>query len=153
MDKQIVIFELGTEQFGVDIAGVESIIKIQPITRMPHTPRFVEGVTNLRGKVLPVVDLRRRFGMQPQPTDQNSRIIVVSVNHTEIGMIVDGVSEVLTISEAAVEPAPAIATTVASRFITGIAKLDSSLVILLDLDLVLSLAEQSEMAAMETQPA
>lgn len=142
MEKQIVVFELSSEHFGVDIARVESIIKMQPITQMPHAPGFVEGVTNLRGKVLPVIDLRKRFGLPHQEADKNSRIIVVSVDQTEVGMIVDGVSEVLTIPEGAVEAAPAITATVDSSFITGIAKLDQRLVILLDLGKVLSAQEQ-----------
>ena len=155
MENQIVIFELGAEFFGVDIATVQSIIKIQPITRLPHTPEFVEGVTNLRGKVLPVIDLRKRFGFVAQETDKNSRIIVVSINQIEVGMIVDEVSEVMTVPEGAVEAAPAIATTIDSAFIKGIAKLGTSsgaagaeqtkrLVILLDLAQVLSTREQAE---------
>jgi purine-binding chemotaxis protein CheW len=142
MENQIVIFELGTEHFGVEIARVESIIKMQPITQLPHVPEFVEGVTNLRGKVLPVIDLRKRFGLPSQEADKNSRIIVVSLEQTEVGMIVDQVSEVLTVPEGAVEPAPAIATTVDSAFITGIAKLDQRLVILLDLHRILTTEEK-----------
>jgi purine-binding chemotaxis protein CheW len=153
MENQTVIFELGSEFFGADIAKVESIIKIQPITQLPHAPSFVEGVTNLRGKVLPVIDLRKRFGLPAQETDKNSRIIVVSVDQIEVGMIVDEVSEVLTVPEGAVEAAPAIATTVDSSFIKGIAKLGANgssaqeaerLVILLDLARVLSTKEQAE---------
>ena len=149
MDNQIVVFELGSEDFGVDIAVVESIIKMQPITRMPHSPTFVEGVTNLRGKVLPVIDLRRRFGLESRAADKNSRIIVINVNGTEIGMTVDGVSEVLTIPEEAVEPTPPLTVTVDSTFITGIAKLDGRLVILLDLDQVLSSNEQAELSPLQ----
>src|SRR5512134_2462542 len=106
MENQIVVFELGSEHFGVDIAVVQSIIKIQPITKLPHTPEFVDGVTNLRGKVLPVIDLRKRFGFAADEVDRNSRIIVVSVNQIEVGMIVDEVSEVITVPAGAVEPAP-----------------------------------------------
>ena len=149
MENQIVIFELSCEYFGVDIAAVQSIIKIQPITRLPHTPEFVEGVTNLRGKVLPVIDLRKRFGVVAREADRNSRIIVVSFHQNEVGMVVDEVSEVVTVPTGAVEAAPAIATTVDSTFIKGIAKLGSNsaqqeerLVILLDLAHVLSTKEQ-----------
>jgi purine-binding chemotaxis protein CheW len=149
MDNQIVVFELGSEQFGVDIAIVESIIKMQAITNMPHVPSFVEGVTNLRGKVLPVIDLHKRFRLASREADKNSRIIVVGVNGTEIGMIVDGVSEVLTISEDVVEAAPPIATTVDSAFITGIAKIEARLVILLDLERVLSNQEQAALSTVE----
>jgi purine-binding chemotaxis protein CheW len=150
MENQIVIFELSGEHFGVDITRVESIIKMQPISQLPHVPGFVEGVTNLRGKVLPVIDLRKRFGLPPQQADKNSRIIVVNLNQREVGMIVDEVSEVLTVPEGAVEPAPAIATTVDSSFITGIAKIEERLVILLDLTQVLSTQEQNTIETIST---
>jgi purine-binding chemotaxis protein CheW len=150
MEHQIVVFELGSELYGIHIAAVESIIKMQLITRLPHAPEFIEGVTNLRGKVLPVLDLRRRFGLPPQETNKDSRIIVISVDQTEVGMIVDGVSEVETVLDQAVEPAPAIATTVNSIFISGIAKLDERLVILLDLERVLSTQEQETLVGINS---
>ncbi len=147
MDNQVVVFRLGSEDFGVSISTVESIIKMQPITKMPHAPMFVEGVTNLRGKVLPVMDLRTRFGMPSQEADKDSRIIIINVNGIEVGMIVDGVSEVLTIPEQNVEPAPAITNTIDSNFITGIAKIAQRLVILLDLGQVLSTSEKQSLEA------
>jgi purine-binding chemotaxis protein CheW len=162
MENQIVIFELSSEYFGVEIAAVQSIIKIQPITKLPHTPSFVEGVTNLRGKVLPVIDLRKRFGVAARELDKNSRIIVVSLDQNEVGIIVDEVSEVVTVPTQAVEAAPAIATTVDSAFIKGIAKLGMNegsaqqgarLVILLDLAQVLSTKEKAELPALILNPA
>lgn len=150
MDNQIVVFELETEFFGVKIAAVESIIKMQPITRLPHTPTFVEGITNLRGKILPVIDLRKRFSLPPRETDKNSRIIVVVMNDTEVGITVDGVSEVLTLPEQSVEPAPSIATTVDSNFIAGVAKVEQRLIILLDLEKVLSTEEQNTLVNITT---
>lgn len=149
MENQIVVFELGAEDYGVDIASVESIIKMQPVTRMPHAPSFVEGVTNLRGKVVPVIDLRRRFGLPAHEVDKNNRIIVVSVNQAEIGMVVDAVKEVLTIPAQVVEPIPEITTTIDSAFMTGLACLDDRLVILLDLPCVLSREEQVELTGLE----
>jgi purine-binding chemotaxis protein CheW len=146
MENQIVVFELGAEFFGVDISTVESIIKMQAITKMPHSPRFVEGVTNLRGKVLPVIDARKRFGMPAQEPDRKSRIIIISVDRREVGLIVDGVSEVLTINEQTIEQAPPLATTVESAFITGIAKINDRLVILLDPAQVLTDQEQESLA-------
>jgi len=143
MDNQIVVFELGSEHFGVDIASVESIIKAQAITKMPQAPSYVEGITNLRGKVLPIINLRKRFNLSAQAMDKDSRIIVVSLAGIEVGMVVDRVSEVLTVPEQAVEPPPALATTIDSAFITGIAKLDPNLVILLDLDCILKSDEQT----------
>lgn len=151
MENQIVVFELASEHFGVAIAAVESIIKMQEITKMPRSPRFVEGVTNLRGKVLPVVDLRKRFGLPSQEVSKDSRIVVVAIAGSEVGMVVDAVSEVLTVPADAVEPAPAIATTVDSSFITGIAKLDGRLVILLDLAEILTETEQGELVAIPTR--
>jgi purine-binding chemotaxis protein CheW len=145
MDHQLVIFELANEYYGVDIATVESIIKMQPITVVPHAPSFVEGVTNLRGKVLPVIDLRKRFHLPGSVARTDTRIVVVSIDANEVGMVVDAVSEVLTISEAAIEPPPSLVTTLESAFITGIAKLDSRLVILLDLGKVLSKQEQAQL--------
>jgi purine-binding chemotaxis protein CheW len=150
MEKQLVIFELANEHYGVDIAAVESIIKMQAITAVPHAPVFVEGITNLRGKVLPVIDLRKRFGLNCQENTRDSRIVVVSLNGAEVGMTVDGVSEVLSISDEAVEPPPPMVTTVDSTFITGIAKIGGQeerdrLVILLDLGKVLSIEEKREL--------
>ena len=142
MERQLVIFELANEFYGVDIAAVESIIKMQAITKVPHAPSFIEGVTNLRGKVVPVVDLRKRFSLDMEETTKDSRIVVVMINNLEVGMIVDGVSEVLTITENAIEPPPPMVLSIDSTYITGIAMLDNKLVILLDLGRVLSLEEK-----------
>jgi purine-binding chemotaxis protein CheW len=148
MEQQLVIFDLAQESFGVDISSVESIIKMQAITKIPHAPGFVEGITNLRGKVLPVIDLRKRFGLPGREPDNNSRIIIILINDTQMGMVVDGVSEVLTIMDENIEPTPPMVSTVDSAFITGIAKLEGRLVILLDLARVLSTQEQSSLRAL-----
>ncbi len=153
MEHQLVVFELANEQYGVDIAMVEGIIKMQQITVVPHAPSFVEGVTNLRGSVLPVIDLRKRFNLPQEETTKNSRIIHIAIDNVKVGMIVDAVSEVLRVSEEAVEPTPPIVTTVDSAFITGIAKLEGRLIILLDLGKVLSLNEQEKLAALAAVPA
>jgi purine-binding chemotaxis protein CheW len=120
---------------------------MQTITVVPHAPRFVEGVTNLRGSVLPVVDLRKRFGLAQDAVDKDGRIVVVSLSGAKVGMIVDAVSEVLRISDGAIEPPPPMVTTVDSAFITGIAKVNERLIILLDLGKVLSLQEQAGLVA------
>lgn len=152
MDKQYVVFDLGGEHYGVDIAAVEGIIKLQLITSVPHAPAFIEGVTNLRGKVLPVVDLRRRFNLPAGATSKETRIVVVEMNGATVGMIVDGVSEVLQVSDEAVEPPSPIVMTIDSAFIRGIAKVDERLIILLDLSQVLSGQEQATLER-ELQPA
>jgi purine-binding chemotaxis protein CheW len=144
MEKQLVIFELADEYYGVDISCVESIIKMQEITRMPKSPAFVEGVTNLRGKVLPVIDLEKRFDIPEHTRNHDTRIMVVNIDKLEVGMIVSAVSEVITIDDTSIEPAPPMVTTINSNFIAGIARVDSRLVILLDLNQVLSQVEKHQ---------
>ncbi|MCX8063078.1 MAG: chemotaxis protein CheW [Anaerolineales bacterium] len=155
MERQLVVFELAKEHYGVDIAAVESIIKMQPITAVPQAPSFVEGITNLRGSVLPVMDLRKRFGLMQKDQGAESardekRIVVVSMDGMKIGMIVDAVSEVLRIQDEVIEPPPPIVTTINSAFITGIAKVGERLIILLDLAKVLTLSEKEQVASLET---
>jgi purine-binding chemotaxis protein CheW len=146
MEYQLVIFGLAKEFYGVDIATVEGIIKLQAITAVPRAPAFVEGVTNLRGEVLPVIDLRKRFGL---PVDEkrgkDTRIIVVVMGGKKVGMVVDAVSEVLRVADTAIEPPSPIVTTVDSVFIRGIAKVDDRLVILLDLGQILSVEEKGSL--------
>jgi len=146
MEKQLVIFELASESYGIEIANVESIIKMQDITRVPKCPDFVEGITNLRGTVLPVIDLGKRFGIDEQIRDHDTRIIVVGLDGMKVGMIVSAVSEVLTIDESVIEPAPAIVTTINSSFIAGIARIEKRLIILLNLDQILSKEEKAQTA-------
>jgi purine-binding chemotaxis protein CheW len=148
MEKQLVVFSLMNEDYGVDITSVESIIKMQAITTIPQAPAVVEGVTNLRGMVLPVVNLRKRFGLPDGENDKNTRIIVSTMNGLKIGMIVDGVSEVLRIQDQVIEPTPPMVSTVDTAFITGIIKLEGRLVILLDLARVLNLEEQGEIRSL-----
>jgi purine-binding chemotaxis protein CheW len=155
MENQLVVFNLANEDYGVDIGAVDGIVEMQPITAVPHAPSFVEGVTNLRGEVLPVIDLRRRFSLPQGETTKETRIVNVEVDGIRVGMVVDAVTEVLSVAEEAVEPPSPIVTTVDSAFITGIAKVDGQgsegsegrLIILLDLAKVLSTEEQ---AALQT---
>jgi purine-binding chemotaxis protein CheW len=130
---QMVIFMLDGQYYGIGIETVDSIIKMQAITELPHAPHFIVGLTNLRGKVLPVISLRKRFGFAEQETTKNSRIIVINVEQKEAGLIVDGVSEVETIPRKNIEATPAMTASNASRPIEGIAKLDDRLIILLNL--------------------
>ena len=145
MENQLVVFNLANEDYGVDIAAVDGIVKMQAITTVPHAPGFVEGITNLRGEVLPVIDLRRRFGLPPGEATKDTRIVNVEMDGIKVGMVVDAVSEVLRVAEEDIEPPSPIVTTVDSAFITGIAKEDERLIILLDLAKVLSTEEQTEL--------
>jgi purine-binding chemotaxis protein CheW len=153
MENQLVVFCLANELYGVSIAAVSEIIMLQPITYVPRAPAFVEGVTNLRGKVLPVIDLRKRFGLIQQEYTKETRIIVAEVNRTPVGMIVDAVSQVLRVAAGAIEPPSPVVTTVDSAFIRGIAKVGSRLVILLDLEQVLLPGEQAELQQVVVQQA
>jgi purine-binding chemotaxis protein CheW len=143
MELQLVIFKLGNESFGVEIATVESIIKMQTITRLPQSPGFVEGIINLRGKILPVVDLRKRLAIDLTEITKDSRMVVVDLAGATVAMIVDQVNEVLRINDEIVEAPPAISQSVDSRFIEGIAKVNQDLVILLNLSKILNTSETS----------
>lgn len=145
MSAQLVVFIVAKEYYGLDIAVVKEVITLRPITAIPRTPAFVEGVTNLRGKVLPVIDLRKRFGLPIGEVTKHSRIVVVEINDTMVGMLVDAVSKVLTVPEGAIEPPSPLVTTVDSAFITGIAKVDDLLIILLDVEKVLSPEEKVQL--------
>ena len=148
-EQQLVVFTLSEESYGVDIGVVEEIIRMQHITRVPRAPEYVVGVTNLRGRVIPVIDLRHRFGLSREDDTAATRIVVVEIGRHTIGMVVDGVSEVLRISESSVELPSSVVTTVDSDYLRGIAKIEERLVILLDLEKILAgtLAELSEEAA------
>lgn len=145
---QLVSFNLGSEEFGVDIGMVQEIVRMPEITRVPRTPEFVEGVVNLRGKIIPVVDLRKRFRLPVSENTKSTRIIIVTMNGRTVGMIVDGVSEVRRISADSVDPTPEmVASAIDASYLKGIAKLDGRLLILLDLNLVLNQEEQSQLSA------
>ena len=148
MEKQLVVFELADEYYGVDIANVDGIVKMQAITRVPHSPSFVEGVTNLRGEILPVIDLRKRFDLEAYQANTESRIINIAIEDMKIGMIVDSVSEVLTIQDSMIEETPRIVSSVDSAFIIGIAKLGERLIILLDLSRILHSEEVEQLGAL-----
>ncbi|MCT4533845.1 chemotaxis protein CheW [Halodesulfovibrio sp.] len=135
---QLVTFSIGEEEFGVDILKVQEIIRTMEITKVPKAPDFVEGVINLRGKVIPIIDLRRRFGLSSKEHDKHTRIIVIEINNMIVGFVVDSVSEVLRIPASTVEPPPAVVAGMESEYISGVGKLQDRLLILLDLDRLLS---------------
>jgi len=143
---QLVSFHIGGEEFGLDILRVQEIIRIQALTRVPNSPDFVDGVINLRGKVIPVVALRRRFGLEELAHDKQTRIVVVEVRGTVLGFIVDSVSEVLRIPKDTVEPPPRLGK-VEREYVSGVGKLDNRLLILLDVDRLMCDAEQFGVAA------
>ena len=146
-EKQLVVFTLGEEAYGVDIATVREIIRMQAVTEVPGTPYSVEGLINLRGSVIPVVDLRKRFGLESVERSKETRIVVVTSNEQEIGVIVDSVTEVLRFSADSIEPPSSIIMSSDSEYLLGIVKLDERLIILLDTDRVLSGENKTSLAA------
>ena len=143
---QLVSFLLGEEEFGADILMVQEIIRMQPITRVPNAPHFVEGVINLRGKVIPIVDLRKRLNVEGVKDSRKLRIIVVDVAGKITGFIVDSVSQVLRIPKSTIEPPPSIVVAgIESEYITGVSKLDDKLLILLDFSKILTQREKEKL--------
>ncbi|MBI5969911.1 MAG: chemotaxis protein CheW [Deltaproteobacteria bacterium] len=139
---QLVTFRLGTEEYSLDILSVQEIIRHMHLTKVPRTPDFVEGVINLRGRVIPVLDLRKRFGLPSEDRTNETRIIVVEVEGKTVGLKVDAVSEVLRLPAASVEPPPSIISGVESEYIKGVGKLDGRLIILLDVGKILTRSEK-----------
>jgi len=129
----LVTFKLGKEEYGVDINSVQEIIRATDITPVPGAPSHVRGVINLRGKIIPVVDLRRRFALLTVEASDEQRIVVAELGEKRIGMLVDSVSQVIKISSAVMEEMPDEATSVEHDYIRGVGKLDSRLIVVLDL--------------------
>lgn len=130
--KQFVIFKLDNEEYGIDILRVKEIKEMMSITRVPKAAHYVRGVINLRGEVIPVIDLRKRFNLSDGKEDDNTRIIIVSVDDIVVGLIADYSSEVVEISSNAIEEAPDRAGNVDQNYIYGIGKVGERLIILLD---------------------
>jgi purine-binding chemotaxis protein CheW len=142
---QLVSFTIGAEEFGVDILKVQEINRMLTVTQVPNSPSFVDGVVNLRGKVIPVIDLRSRLGMERRKHDKTTRIVVVELIGRTVGFVVDGVSEVLRIPSSITEAPPAtVLQNFGSEFITSVAKLEDRLLILIDLEKILSDGEKND---------
>jgi purine-binding chemotaxis protein CheW len=145
-EVQLVVFQLGREEFAVEVTQVREIIRMQDITKMPKAPSFVEGIINLRGQIIAVIDLAERLNLEPAERGSETRIIVVEAGDIKVGMIVDSVSEVMRISVEDIEPSPALATDVEAVFLRGVVKQENRLIILLDLTRVLGTEEVGELA-------
>ncbi len=140
---QLVSFTLGEEEYGIDILRVQEINRMMEITHVPKCAYFVEGVVNLRGKVIPVLDLRKRFGLEPKNTKE-TRIIVVDIDGRMVGLIVDSVSEVLRLPKETIEPTPPmVSTSIDAQCIKGVGKLEDRLIIIIDIEKFLSEEEKN----------
>ncbi|RSD28003.1 chemotaxis protein CheW [Mesobacillus subterraneus] len=142
-DLKVIVFQLNGKEYAVPVSQVKSIEKIMHITRVPHTNPFVKGVMNLRGVVTPLIDLRVRFGLEEQGYTESTRVIIVSVEDKEVGLIVDGANDVIDIPSSMVEPPPEIVGLSAEGFINGVANLDKRLLILIDLAKILDNADEN----------
>ena len=146
---QFVSFTLAGEEYGVPILQVREIIRYSSLTRVPQSAEFVEGVLNLRGQVIPVINLRKRFGLPETEHDSSTRIVVVEICEQTMGLVVDAVSSVQTIDESQIEPPPPMGSQIDSEFISGMGKIENRLMILLNLDQAFSIEEKELMTEME----
>lgn len=149
-------FHLGREEYGIGILTVKEIIGLMPFTPIPRTPEFIKGVINLRGKVIPVVDLRLKFGMDSEPYTERTCIVVVQIatgqGQTPMGMVVDAVNEVANVKAEEVEPTPSFGVSLDTRYILGMAKSGEQVRILLDIDRVLGEDEMALLGQAAVQP-
>ncbi|TFE03478.1 chemotaxis protein CheW [Jeotgalibacillus sp. R-1-5s-1] len=136
-DLKVIVFQLLNKEYAVPVQNVQSIEKVMHITRVPGVPSHVKGVVNLRGVVTPIIDLRTRFGIEAGSFDEHTRIIIVTLDGREVGLIVDSANDVLDIPETSIEPQPNVVGSIEADFISGVAKIERRLLILLQLDKVL----------------
>ncbi len=148
-EVKVIVFRLQDEEYGVEVNQVRSIERLEHITRVPRTPKFVKGVINLRGVVTPIINLRSRFGLDEIAYTESTRIIIVAVGELEVGLIVDSANDVIDIPVNAIEPPPEVVGGVEAAYLRGVAKLEKRLLILLNLDKVLNTEEIKQLDQLE----
>lgn len=148
-EVQLVVFRLGAEEYGVPITQVQEINHLTKPTKIPKSPVFLEGVINLRGEIIPVIDLKKRFEIDDAGYADDGRIMIVEINGSTVGVIVDEVSEVLRLPKSSIEPPPPVIAGITSTYLEGVGKLDDRLLILLDLNEILTEREQDELEELE----
>ena len=141
---QVVAFKLRDEEYGVSILNVQEIRNLTDITRVPFAADFIKGVINLRGSVLPVIDLKQRLGLEQTPYTESTRIVTVMVDDLQVGMLVDAVTEVFTIKSKPVDPKKAVTGKEIARFLSGIGNMDGRLVIMLNLEEIVGLPKEDK---------
>ncbi len=144
--RQLVGFRLGNEEFAIDILQVQEINRTMEITGIPKAAEFIEGVINLRGRVIPVISLQKRFDLELSKDESEHRIVVVDIGNNNVaGFLVDSVTEVMRVSESDIEPAPDMVAGMTSHYLSGVINIAERLIILLDLDHILSAQELAEL--------
>ena len=144
-EKQMIIFDIGNEKFGIKITRIDEIIRMKEITELPDSSEYFAGIVNRRGDIVSVVDLRKRFGLDEITETDNTRIIVIDFQGNDVGLIVDGVSEVLHIDEADIDDPPQSMVGIKDDYLQGIVKVDEDIVIILELDNLLKSKEEIEL--------
>jgi purine-binding chemotaxis protein CheW len=140
--SQLISFMVGDEEYGLDILRVKEVIRVREITRLPKAPSFVKGIINLRGDVIPIIDLRDKFGLPAQDQTADTRVIVVDVEGKLVGMVVDSASQVVRIPADQIDPPPPIVGGLSAEFVRGVGKMEDRLIILLDIDRILTMREK-----------
>ena len=141
--QEFLIFTLGNEEYGIDILKVQEIRGYDQVTRIANTPALIKGVTNLRGVIVPIIDLRVKFSQQSVSYDENTVVIVLNFGQRVVGIVVDGVSDVLSLTAEQIRPAPEFAVTLATEYLTGLGSLGERMLILVDIEKLLSSEEMS----------
>uniref|UniRef100_A0A6V7KCH2 Chemotaxis protein CheW n=1 Tax=Bracon brevicornis TaxID=1563983 RepID=A0A6V7KCH2_9HYME len=141
--QEFLIFTLGDEEYGVDILNVQEIRCYDQVTRIANTPSFIKGVTNLRGVIVPIVDLRIKFAQQEVDYDDNTVVIVLNLGRRVVGIVVDGVSDVLSLTADQIRPAPEFAVTLSTEYLTGLGSPGERMLILVDIEKLLSSEEMA----------
>jgi purine-binding chemotaxis protein CheW len=149
--RQFISFSVGEEEYGLELLRVKEVIRIREITWLPKAPTFVKGIINLRGDVIPIIDLRDKFGLESRENTASTRVIVVEVDGRLMGMVVDSASQVVRIPADHIDPPPPVLGGFSKEFITGVGKLDDKLIILLNTDAILTVEELQAIGALETE--
>ncbi|MDE5412496.1 MAG: chemotaxis protein CheW [Bacillaceae bacterium] len=137
-ELKVIVFQLKDEEYAIEVEYIQSIERMQPVTRIPRTFHFITGVMNLRGVITPIIDLRKRFGIEPKKSDDATRILVISKDDIEIGFIVDGANDVIDIPIEKIEPTPEVVGGVEADYLRGVVKLENRLFTLLNIDKVIA---------------
>lgn len=148
-EKQYVIFKLGNEEYGVDIMNVKEISEFKESTHVPNAPYFVDGIINLRGEIIPIVNLKKRFKVSSGEINSDTRIIVININDRNVGFVVDEASQVLRINDNDIDDAPEIIAGVDRQYITGVGKVGEKIIILLDLEKILTDDEKEKLGDLQ----
>jgi len=149
--RQFISFSVGEEEYGLELLRVKEVIRVREITWLPKAPSFVKGIINLRGDVIPIIDLRDKFGLEAKEATAMTRVIVVEVEGKLMGMVVDSASQVVRIPADQIEPPPPVFGDRAQDFITGVGKIDDRLIILLNSEAVLTAEERTQLGSLHTQ--